>query len=214
MKTGLNKREKIMILGAAIFVLIFLSFNYMIIPLNKQYIQKTEEYDSLDMERELVESKFNNEALTYVGHQRGEEAFNEIKKDYPFVMPNEQLDSILTKICLDNRLTPVTLGISDAEDFVLKKPDEETEEEVEEENIPNESEESEETAPPSALLVVTATMTLRGEYNSIKNLIDEIDKIDYIRISRLTFSLNNDTPTTNMPNISIFFEITMLNNAS
>lgn len=210
MKTGFTKREKIMIMGASIFILVFLSFQYVIKPLNNQYIEKSEEYENLDVEKTLLDVALGNETAAYSNHENAEKTFNEIKTRYPLLMPNEKLDRILTEICLDNKLTPVTLGISDAVGFVPEKTEEEnSSEETQKQDSAEEPEDAIVKSP--VFSVVTATMTLKGDYNSLKSLIAAIDKMDYIRISRLSFSLSKDINNTDMPNVSVFFEITMLN---
>lgn len=199
MKTALTNREKALLFIAAIVGVVFLAFNFLIMPTYDLYTGMLDEYDALTAEKMLLEIKLQNEESTRTGHDNAENAYNEAVRPYPAVMPNEEVDRILTGICLKNNLAPVMLGLSDAKAFG-----------TDEKNGSSNPEDGEAQNPP-VFVVVTANMVLIGDYDSLKNLINTVDSMSYIRISRVSYSNNLKEDEPAQSNISVFFEVTMLN---
>jgi|GEM_PF-2213548 len=227
MNQGLSKREKILIFIAVIVVLVFVAFQFLIMPSYNRYTAKLDEYNNLDYEKELLDMKFQSEELTRNNYIDFEQDFMEIKERYPAVMSNEELDRMMTGLCLENKLNPVMLEIS-----VEDTPEEETEVQTEsgaaqtdpteaqteeqtdsaEEQADSTEAQTDEQASQKAapFVVTTVTMNLSGSYNSMKGLIDTVEGIDYIQISQISYAIEKDTGTPSDSNISVIFEVTML----
>ena len=212
MNQGLSKRERILIFIAAIVVLVFVAFQFFIMPAYNKYTAKLDEYDNLSYEKELLDMEFRSEELTRNNYIDFEKEFIEIKERYPVVMSNEELDRMMTGLCLENKLNPVMLEIS-----VEETAEEETEVQTEEqpESAEEETDSAEEQTDSAEeqkvpFVVATVTMNLSGDYNSMKGLIDTMEGIDYIQITQISYAKEKDTGTPSDSNISVIFEVTML----
>ena len=198
MKQGLSKREKILILVAVVVVLIYGAFQFGITPVYNKYSEKQLKYEDLSYEKKLLDEKLKNRYDIRENYTNSEENFIEIKEQYPNIMSNEEIDRVLTGICLQNKLNPTLLGISDGT--------------ASGKTLGQQASKKEETQKTSFFTVVTATMNLRGDYASLKGLINTVNEIAYIRISRVSFSFDREGTGASASNISVFFEVTMLNN--
>jgi len=184
---GLTKRERILLFAAAVIVLTFLSISFVIMPMYENYTELSEKYDILVMEKMQTEVKIMNAPAIATNYSRAEERFNEINSDYPVDIPNEEIASILTAICQASGFNSIlSLAVSSQRTY----PDE---------NI-------------DAFYIVRVSMSLSGQYDSLKNLIDILEEKDNIRISQLSFSVQQlTTGSAASPNISVTFEMTILN---
>jgi len=212
MNQGLSKRERILIFIAAIVVLVFVAFQFFIMPAYNKYTAKLDEYDNLSYEKELLDMEFRSEELTRNNYIDFEKEFIEIKERYPVVMSNEELDRMMTGLCLENKLNPVMLEIS-VEETAEEETEVQTEEqpesaEEETDSTEDETDSAEEQAVP--FVVATVKMNLGGDYNSMKGLIDTVENIDYIQITQISYAKEKDTSTPSDSNISVIFEVTML----
>lgn len=191
MTKGLSKREKVLISIAAVFALSFILFKFAIIPTYNNYMSKQEELDSLYYQKMLLEIKLQSEASVHENYDKAQKTYDAIIEQYPSVIPNEEIDRLLTGICLQNSMSVTSLKISNAIDYIMSQ------EESESKGISQNS---------AAFTIVKANMSLKGEYDSLKNLIDTVERIDYIRISQISYSRNKDTDSSS---ISITFEVMM-----
>lgn len=204
MSQGLSKSEKRMIFIGALVILCFVAFQFLINPMYKSISVLEEEYGALVSQKEYLEAKIQNEPIARAAHESAVEALEGVKARYPEALPNEEIDKLLSSMCLENNLYPVRLGIS-AGEIRKKAPVESEDGSVVEPEV--------EQAP--AYTTVMALMELDGDYDSLKGLVSEVEKTDYIRITKLTYSsLPDDSGTDNQMSagISVQFEITMLNN--
>ncbi|MGL4789807.1 MAG: hypothetical protein ACRCW1_00240, partial [Anaerotignaceae bacterium] len=118
----------------------------------------------------------------------------DIRNRYPQEMPNEEVDKLLTGICLENRLYPTMLGISD-----IKRT-----------QFSGETEDVALLANAPHFAVITVAMNVNGDYESLKSLINHVERIEYIRISGLTYAKNQSQQGTE-EKFSLKFEVTLLN---
>ena len=208
MNQELSKREKILIFIAVIVVLVFVAFQFFIMPVYSKYTAKSDEYYNLSYEKEQLDMKIQSEELTRNNYIDLEKDFMEIKESYPAVMSNEELDRMITGLCLENKLNPVMLEIS-VEETAEEGTEAQTESAEEETDSAEEQTDSaEEQKVP--FVVATVTMNLSGDYNSMKGLIDTVEGIDYIQITQISYAKEKDTGTPSDSNISVIFEVTML----
>lgn len=192
MKTGLSKREKYLVIAAAAVVLIYIGIQFGIIPAYNYYQDGLETLDVVSTEKTLMDMKLANEASTRSGYENAVSKFEDITERYPAVMPNEKVDRILTGLCLESGLSPVMLGID-----VSTAP-------AQAEAGGDEEETTE------AFRVVTATMNLSGSYDNLKRLINAVERIEYIRFTRVSYTENVENDRAGVSNISVLFEVTML----
>jgi len=208
MNQELSKREKILIFIAVIVVLVFVAFQFFIMPVYSKYTAKSDEYDNLSYEKEQLDMKIRSEELTRNNYIDLENDFMEIKESYPAVMSNEELDRMMTGLCLENKLNPVKLEIS-VEETAEEGTEAQTESAGEEtDSTEDETDSAEEQAVP--FVVATVKMNLGGDYNSMKGLIDTVEGKDYIQITQISYAKEKDTSTPSDSNISVIFEVTML----
>jgi len=184
MKTGLKKREKILLFTAFVVGVVSLTVTYVIMPMYATLGRQQELHDTLRTERMQLELKFSNEELYLQANADAHLAYADIERRYPAVMPNNEIDNILTGLCMDYHLRPTSLSLSDA---------------------------ARKTEWP-AFSAVTASMALNGTYESLLSLIDEVRRHDYIRITSVRFSQPREVRQgIDIPTIGITFEVTMLN---
>ena len=209
----LTKREKFLIFVAIIVFLIFAVFQLGINPLYKNYIESTDEYNTLYAEKQFVENKIKNEEKNRTNYQKIKKQYENIEKRYPALIPSEEVDKILTDLCVKNNLKTTHLGLSTPVEYIWQ-PEKNTIRNIPQnvavsnENSPSQPEEEK---PVPAFVIVTATMNLNGTYNAMKNLVNAVDKIDYIRITQLSLSGKQVKNANQKANISVIFEVTMRN---
>jgi len=194
---SLSKREKILLFILIMVAILYFSIQFLILPLATRYIDGLSERNHLAAQQARVEDDIRNEALIQAEHEDAQERLETIKREYPLLVPNEEIDTILTNLCLKNYLRPTSLSIS--------IPPEPTPSE--------ESEEEEDTRDPEDMLftIVTATMHVTGTYEALANLIDEVDSMQYIRITNLGYTASRSDDDTSTSRVNIEFELTFVN---
>ena len=193
-RKNLSKREKRMLLIMVVFGLFAVMIIFVLVPFYYQFTDKTEQYNAAEMEKsKIVATLASEEALrdshdaVLVRHKANSARFlNE-------ALSND-IGRMLTQLCETYGLAPIDQKLSSPADF----------------NIDGSGNTGE--AGDPVFLIVSAVMTIRGEYDDIKALLDAVEKIDYIRISRLSFSRSTDLTDPVFSRISIYFEVTMLKN--
>jgi hypothetical protein len=98
---------------------------------------------------------------------------------YPLNIPNELIDPIVTGISLKHGLSPMSLQIHETVDFAVPGDDRAAG-----------SYEGEAAADgfPAVFRVAGASVALRGDFGSFKNLLQEIAETEYLRLSGFAFS--------------------------
>ncbi len=226
MKFSISKREKILIFAASILIIVLVMFQFVITPLYNGYTKKQNELNDLTAEMTALDEKLANEKASRQRLNKANETYKDIIKRYPLLMPNEDIDRLLTGICVENKLNPIMLGMtavtseaspsSTTEDTTKAQPSNTTTDQTTDTTDTSQTEGAtdtevqEPTKPQPTFTVVSAAMTLKGDYNSLKSLITHTEKLEYIRINHLSFA---DQATDTAPSISIVFEISMITNA-
>ncbi|MCL2069066.1 MAG: hypothetical protein FWH00_04120 [Oscillospiraceae bacterium] len=198
MKAGMSKREKILIFIAITVGLVMLAYTYVLLPMYLGYARLQEDLDSAIHERTMLEAMFQTEDALIRHNDIALGDFEEITAKYPPVMLNNQIDDILTDMCVRYNFTPVLLTMPAIP-------------------IPLMHGTSEGDEP--AFGVIPAEMRLiptysAYSYNDLLSLINEIERYDYIRITALRYE-RHDRPQilgdlTFRDEIKITFEVTML----
>jgi len=196
MKQGLSKREKIL-LGILILVgMLYLSIQFLILPLVARYMDDIQERNTLTTERARVDENISIKELLVRENEDAGQRFEAIKQEYPLLIPNEEIDTFLTNLCFKNYLRPTSLNI--AMPSVPAPPAQVGEEDTQE--------------PPKPLFtIITVTMQLTGTYNSLARMVEEVDAMQHVRITNLSFTANQSEEETDIGRISIDFELTYVN---
>jgi len=189
MKKGLSKREKMLLFAVGLLVIIYLAIQFAIIPLADRYTTGVEERSSLTTERWFVDADISNLPSIRESNATASEQFEQIKLEYPLLIPNEEIDPILTNLCINNGLKPTSLNFTGS-------------------TLAPESENAEQAA---LFTIVSVTMTVTGNYNSILRLLDDVDSKQYMRITNLGYASNRQTETPDDSTITLAFELTFIN---
>ena len=193
-KTGLNKREKRLLIAASVVGLFYLAFQFGFVPYHGQYTEKTEEYEDLRMERIRVEGVLLGEENVRKSNEKAKEDYKTLEAGYLLAGANTNLGRKLTGICTASGLSVESQTLNDPAPFFVPREDD--------------------TKPEgdAAFSIVTVTMTVSGGYDKVKNLLDAVDKDDAVRVSNLSFSLNRgDGGGEGLERVEVTFVVTLLN---
>lgn len=161
---GLTKRERILIIVGLSFVVLFLAYTYLISPAVDNYNEKTELYAQLQFDRDSTVNKIASEQNVMTIYDNTLASYNELKQLYPEEMSNQDLDNLITGICLKYNLRPTSLGISGNRD------DTETD-----------------------IINATIKVSVNTNYYDLQRFINTINNTTYIQISMLNYSVNGET---------------------
>ena len=195
---GLSKREKILLFAAGLVVILYLSVQFVILPLATRYVSSLSERDHLRTEQAKIDADINNKAAIENENREANQRFEAIKKEYPLLVPNEEVATILTNLCITNGLSPSMLSISPPPTATTQ-----TTQEGEEQS-------------ESLFTIITATINVSGTYNSLTRLLDEVDEKQFIRITNMTYReqrQQNDDAINVLPetDVTLNFELTFVN---
>ena len=189
---NLSKREKILLFAAALLVIFYLAFQFAILPLFNRYMDDLDERNNLSIERMMVEHSISRKAEIRQSHTTAQEQFDRIKQEYPLLIPNEEIDPVLTNLCLSNDLIPSTLrfigsvGIPEAKGTAGGEHD-------------------------YLLTLVNVSMNVTGSYRSLLGLLEDVDSMQYIRITSLSYAAVRQAGAAEDSRIAITFELTYVN---
>ncbi|MCL2088328.1 MAG: hypothetical protein FWH14_02480 [Oscillospiraceae bacterium] len=203
-----SKREKVLITIAIALALSFGSLfaaKYMFDLLDS----KEEKHAIALAEKLYTETKFAIEENTRQSNQRVKDEFENLKTLYPVYVSNEiSIDRVLTRLVTENGLRPTSLTMppdpvlynSNLNPYAPPSPP----------KMPNQTDNADSPKEPPAtpLMTTTASMTVEGNFNSLKRLIDAVHDIDHVRITQMSFPGGMDSINVR---ILLDFEMTMLN---
>ena len=193
MNQGLSKREKMLLFSAGILVIVYLAIQFAIIPLSTRYLEGIQERSRVHSERSRVDADISNKASIQREHDDASDRYETIKQQYPLLVPNEEVDTILTNLCIMNGLSPSSLSIS-----------------RQTEPTRTSSEEGEHETPETLFTMVNAKMNVSGNNDSVMRLIDAVDDIQYIRITNLSYTASRQDDS-DIGSVSVEFELTFVN---
>jgi hypothetical protein len=145
------------------------------------------ERDYLSNEKAVVDMEIAGKHATIEANRAAGERFEAIKQEYPLLVPNEHVHTILTNLCFNNGLTTSSLNMSTPRG--------------------NNSDD----ADTQLFTIINASMSVTGSYNSLLRLLDEVDSRQYIRITDMVFNINQNPEESEENNISLSFELTFIN---
>jgi len=161
-----------------------------------RYYDGIQERIYLSTERAQVEADFANLSSIEEANLLANEKFERILQKYPMLIPNEEIDRILTDLCISNGLKPTALRFTDSFGAPI----------TDSENIDQENDEY-------LFTVVVASMSMTGKYDSLVELIDDVADTPFINITNLGYSLSTNVTAENegSANITMAFELTFIN---
>jgi len=201
MKPGLSKREKVLLFSLGLVALVYLSFQFVILPLATRYTEANGERERLTGEKFAHESAVATLPSLRDRNTEVHARFEQLTGGYPVLVENELIDNrMLTPLCINNNMSIVSLRFAPRPAPpapVIMYDDEGNQIESE-------------PPPPPVFAKVTVFINATGSHASLINLIDEVDSIEYIRLTNVSYSENSLDAAANMATISLTFEITFL----
>ncbi|MCL2198584.1 MAG: type II secretion system protein M [Defluviitaleaceae bacterium] len=178
-KKGFTKREKLLLILVAVVGITAIMVMYVIIPFYNRLEDSREAYNALSMERMQVEMIKATEASLLAGYQAAVLEYYELREVFLSEAHLSGIGLLLTRLTLEHNMHPVDQRLSNPV-----------------------------TSPGrDMLMVVTASMTLRGSYEDLKTLLDTVEETEYLRISHVAFSFGADGE---ISNVRVSFEVTMI----
>ena len=195
-KRGLSKRERVLLFITLLLLIIYLVVQFAIYPLFSRYVDGVQERNQLIAEKAQVETDIMNTAEIEVSNIVAIEKYEQILQEYPRLIPNEEIDRILTDLCITNGLKPTALRFTNS--FGAPR---------------SENDSTDQQDDSYLFTVVVATMNMTGNYSSLVELVDDIIEMQFIHITNLGYSIanNNTTEEDESANITMAFELTFTN---
>lgn len=195
MSGHLSKREKVLVVLALCVGLGFLGFKFLIIPALDMHSAAIEKLSALTIERQLMEMKLSGESTTKEAYEKKLLKYDEVQDIYPAPLTNENLDKLITGICLENSIITESLGMSTIKTLpaaAVATPENEA-------------------AVPTIFTVASVNVTASGSYESLMNLIDYAQETPYVMITLLSFSGSKDATAIEEkpPSVTLLFEVIM-----
>lgn len=178
------------VIGLSVVVL-FVSFNYLLVPAYNTYSERFDTYERLSFEKMLAEEKIMSEPATTAIYNRTAGEYEQKSKLVSKELSNLELDRLITGICLNQGLIPTSLSIVPAK----TAPPAETDSA------------GEEPAPPG-IRSADVKVRVNSSYKNLQDLIDEINEISYIYIS--AFSYKYDAKNSGADNIQADIDFRVL----
>jgi hypothetical protein len=180
MKTGLKKREKFLLFIAFAVGLISLTATYVITPMYNSFGDKQEQLEALMLEKMMLDLKIAGEQTYLQANMAAHEAYDEIARKYRLNMPNNEIDRIITDLCVRQNFNRPSLRFGASQEPY-----------------------------GYAFTVVPASLSLFGTYSGLLSLIDEVGRVDYLRLSHVGYVATKGDER--RPPYTVTFEVTMMN---
>ncbi|MCL2084963.1 MAG: hypothetical protein FWH06_06890 [Oscillospiraceae bacterium] len=181
-KKAMTKREKFLISLTAAAVIFYLSFQFLNTPAFARHGEKADELEALAAEKQEMDAMLVVGAAIKEGYDRAFEGFEEVREVYRPLMPNERLDPIMHDLCARNMIMALSMNFSDPAAVA---------------------------GDPSALFTVSVSVSALGTLDAVRSLLSDVDGIDDVRISRISFPVPDDQ-SDELISISLVFEVTMI----
>ncbi|MCL2663355.1 MAG: type II secretion system protein M [Oscillospiraceae bacterium] len=194
-KKGFSKREKIMLFVLIVVAILTVLIMYVIIPMFNHLQDRQERHGLLQTDKAWVDSILATAGNIRDGRNDAVARHELESARFLDEAHSSEVGRMLTQLCQRYGLLPVNLVMTDPLDFFVPQEDGAT---VDEDF-------------KTVFLVSSATMTVGGTYGDLKNLLDAVDEIDYIRITSLAYIWEANTGDAAHPDrITIGFDVTML----
>ncbi|MCL1862324.1 MAG: hypothetical protein FWF78_02025 [Defluviitaleaceae bacterium] len=178
-KKGFSKREKFLLLLVCVVGITAVMVMYIIIPFYNRLEDSREVYNAATIERMQIEMVMGTEEFLRDGYETAALAYYELRDVFLNEAHLSGIGLLLTRLTEEHNMHPIEQRLSNP----VSAPDRDM------------------------LMVVTATMTLRGTYENLKSLLDTVEATEYLRVSNVSFSFGADGE---MSTVRISFEVTMI----
>lgn len=198
MLNELSSREKKLLYFLFCFLIVVGSWMFLINPSLEKGKKLKQEYNDVLLEN-------TNKQIELMQYITAPQELKEIKqqlvdiiKKYNAMLPDEEIDRLLTTLLINHSLTPTRLTIGEIQPVNLNNNDE---------NNQN----KEETTKASTIYQVSVDMTVSGTMTQINNAIDDLNNQDGIQISAFSYSKSTDQNNTRVENQTLKVIIYMVN---
>lgn len=198
MLNELSSREKKLLYFLFCFLIVVGSWMFLINPSLEKGKKLKQEYNDVLLEN-------TNKQIELMQYITAPQELKEIKqqlvdiiKKYNAMLPDEEIDRLLTTLLINHSLTPTRLTIGEIQPVNLNNNDE---------NNQN----NEETTKASTIYQVSVDMTVSGTMTQINNAIDDLNNQDGIQISAFSYSKSTDQNNTRVENQTLKVIIYMVN---
>jgi len=200
MKTGISKREKILLFVVGIIAILYVSIQFVILPLSERYNTGLRERETLITEVHAHELAVGNLPLLRERYDETYERFDSLTSGYPRLVPNEETDRMLTTRLLNNNFNISSLRFA-------PRP----------------------AAPPPPIIdhdddgkpiygeprfdvftKVTVFINATGTYEDFLQVLSEVSNTEYLRLTNVSFQRGWMAAIDNAATISLTFEVTYL----
>ena len=202
-KKGLSKREKILLSIVLVFGIFAIMVMFVIIPLYNDLSDKTTLYNELTVQKIQIETKLSTEAATRENHTVVLARHKTNSERFLNTSLSNEIGRMLTTLCDEHGLSPVSQQLSNPKDFTKILSSSGSRPSADDKN-----------GKETVFLMVTATMTVKGDYEDLKSLLDTVEQIEYIRVSRVSLGRDTANPELVLNKITVTFEVTMLKDVS
>ena len=179
-KKGFTKRETRMLVLLLVVGVTAALVMLVIIPTFNQLQDDRDEYHRLTIERANVQSMLLSEPVIRENHEQALQMHDELAARFFDDAHSSEIGRMLAQLCEDHNLSPLDQRIQNPVEL----------------------------EPGGAFLVVTASMTVSGMYANLKRLIDTVEERDYLRLSRVSFNLRDDSDW--LDRVVLVFEVVMI----
>ena len=197
-KKTLSKREQVMMLVLVVVAVFAVTILYVIVPSYNRLIDRTDEYNALEFEKIMIISTIASESAARGNHDALIAQYDNISSRFLCESSNNEIGRMLTGLCEMHSLQPIDQNLQPPVDLVIGDGDN-----------AGSGEAGANSRWSPVFLVETATMTLIGEYSDLMRLLDTVEQIEYIRISRVTYAKSMDA-NLSADRIAVQFEVIML----
>ena len=164
----MSKRERILLFSASLLVIVYLIVQFVLFPLFSQLSDAEVTFEALDAQRFRFEMDLANLPHMRDGNRLAQERLDSIRAAYPELVPNEDIDVLMTSLVTRHNLSPTLLSIT-RPGAVVSFGEAEPE-------------------GPELFRIVMVTMNLIGSLDSLQRLVDEVDGKNFMRITAMSHS--------------------------
>lgn len=202
----LTEREKNLLFLLAVVLILVGGFKYILSPLELKTSELKLSRDNLQMQEVDARASIETLDATKAENKRLKLEVEKKSEEVSKFLNDENVDSLITGICIENGLKPVALSI-ESEPYkkvdIDNSPKSEAGSESEEASTPTEDTEVTEDASqeevnaeledevPSYMRTATVSMVMTGSKDNMLNFIDSINKKEYLLVDEFSSSFED-----------------------
>ncbi len=191
----LSGREKRLLYILICFLIVVAGWFFVITPTIDSYIATSAQYDSIVAQKPTLEKQLKDYLDAPDQLKIKKDNYEAIIAKYNPLMSNEKIDKLLTTAFLSHRLKPISLSINNDANVVLNQQDQ-----------TNKSEEEKDTTISSNLVQATVTVSVKGTFEQISNVVAYLDDMKGIEISNFNYGGDSDDSNTSITIVVYMFK--------